>query len=495
MLCARTTASTTYDELRTVAAGPLDRVDLRTDRRSQSTGRCRPPAAAHDRRGRGATCSASSPACTVDECEAAIQDTLLAGSRAQDPATGRPLFAFRLHQFLSKGDSVYVTLEPEDSRTSRRSTKSPRPAALTSCCTRWRSAASVDRSTPWSPERGAPRRRDLPRASRPRRQRRRHVRRLPLHLHRPPLARRTRSRRTGSRTRGSTATRSCRAGASTFRSASSVDASGKQGRDRAWHDGRVHPVAVHCSACAARSATSSTRGNDYSKLATLDREGRSSAVSVISQSIVRSLTQVPETELPTEARKLLTFVDNRQDASLQAGHFNDFVQVLQLRGAALPAPSRARQAVSTHEDVATRVVGSLGLEFARLRGQSRGGVRRERRTPSARSATWSSSGSTPTSSRAAGSPCPTLSRPACCTIGYVSLGEIAADEALWSSAYDPLRDTTAGPPRGAVPHRPRRAAPVLAVDVDCLTQDGFDRLSRQSRPAPERRCGRCRAVS
>ena len=25
-------------------------------------------------------------------------------------------FAFRLHQFLSKGDTVYATLEPEDTR-------------------------------------------------------------------------------------------------------------------------------------------------------------------------------------------------------------------------------------------------------------------------------------------------------------------------------------------------------------------------------------------
>ncbi len=34
-------------------------------------------------------------------------------------------------------------------------------------------------------------------------------------------------------------------------------------------------------------------------------------------------------------RKLLTFTDNRQDASLQAGHFNDFVQVGLLRTALL----------------------------------------------------------------------------------------------------------------------------------------------------------------
>ena len=45
-------------------------------------------------------------------CAPAIKETLQAGSRIINPATGRPVFAFRLHQFLSKGDNVYVTLEP-----------------------------------------------------------------------------------------------------------------------------------------------------------------------------------------------------------------------------------------------------------------------------------------------------------------------------------------------------------------------------------------------
>jgi len=50
------------------------------------------------------------------QCEKALQRTLQAGSRARDPKSGRPLFAFRLHQFLSKGDTAYVTLEDEVSR-------------------------------------------------------------------------------------------------------------------------------------------------------------------------------------------------------------------------------------------------------------------------------------------------------------------------------------------------------------------------------------------
>jgi ATP-dependent helicase YprA (DUF1998 family) len=51
-----------------------------------------------------------------DLTASAIRETLLAGSRAKHPTTGRPLFAFRLHQFVSKGDTVHVSIEPEATR-------------------------------------------------------------------------------------------------------------------------------------------------------------------------------------------------------------------------------------------------------------------------------------------------------------------------------------------------------------------------------------------
>jgi DEAD/DEAH box helicase/NAD(P)H-binding len=41
------------------------------------------------------------------ECLTALKDVLQAGARIVNPATGRPVFAFRVHQFLSKGDNVY----------------------------------------------------------------------------------------------------------------------------------------------------------------------------------------------------------------------------------------------------------------------------------------------------------------------------------------------------------------------------------------------------
>ena len=59
---------------------------------------------------------------------------------------------------------------------------------------------------------------------------------------------------------------------------------------------------------------------DFGKLATLTSEGRSTATTVLGLTAIRSLRR--EESLPPRARKLLSFTDNRQDASLQAGHFN-----------------------------------------------------------------------------------------------------------------------------------------------------------------------------
>jgi ATP-dependent helicase YprA (DUF1998 family) len=82
------------------------------------------------------------------QCATAIKETLQAGARIVNPAMGRPIFAFRLHQFLSKGDNVYVTLEPPATVMSPAPTRSPRQAGTAggSWCPR-HSAASAARST------------------------------------------------------------------------------------------------------------------------------------------------------------------------------------------------------------------------------------------------------------------------------------------------------------------------------------------------------------
>src|SRR5581483_7197593 len=47
----------------------------------------------------------------------AIERQLVASYGSEpNPDTGFPVFAFRLHQFISRGDGVYASLEPEVSR-------------------------------------------------------------------------------------------------------------------------------------------------------------------------------------------------------------------------------------------------------------------------------------------------------------------------------------------------------------------------------------------
>ena len=92
-------------------AGHLDRGGLRV--RAGLAGRtARAAAVAADHRPRRRRNWPGRPAPTKPPARVAIKETLQAGARIVNPSTGRPVFAFRLHQFLSKGDNVYVTLEP-----------------------------------------------------------------------------------------------------------------------------------------------------------------------------------------------------------------------------------------------------------------------------------------------------------------------------------------------------------------------------------------------
>ena len=92
-------------------------------------------------------------------------------------------------------------------------------------------------------------------------------------------------------------------------------------------------------------------------------------MSLITASIVRTL-RTWEGDLDDKARKLLAFVDNRQDASLQAGHFNDFVQVTQLRGALYRALDKAPEGL-TDEIVAQRGHGGTRPDHGGLRAEPR----------------------------------------------------------------------------------------------------------------------------
>ncbi|MBF6445968.1 DEAD/DEAH box helicase [Nocardia farcinica] len=410
---------------------------------------------------------------TVDDCERAIRNTLLHGSATKHPVTGRPLFAFRLHQFLSKGDTVYASIGGEHERylTSQYQVAVPDrpdhvllPLAFCRECgqeyyvvtraeecgqIRYRSRQDRDESgdsrtdgylyisseLPWSPDPVADGRLpdswvddgDV-------------LERLRKYL--PRLLR--------------------------------LEVSGDEVPTGGLPAAFVPAPFRFCLRC--RVAYEQTRGRDFAKLATLDVEGRSSAVSVVSSSIVSSLKRLPPQELSEQARKLLTFVDNRQDASLQAGHFNDFVQVSQLRGALYRA---LLDAPAQHDDVAQRVVKALGIEFAdyaknpeavygpRIAAQRAFTAFVEYRLYVDLQRGWRVT-------------MPNLEQTGLLRIEYESLPEIAADQSVWQMVAPPLRDA----------HDQQREELCrivldefrreLAIEVDCLSEDGFDRVRRQS---------------
>ncbi|MER7433963.1 protein kinase [Pseudonocardia alni] len=305
-----------------------------------------------------------------ERCIEAIRSTLRAGSEARHPVTTRPLFAFRLHQFLSKGDTVFVTLESEEDRHLTRDYQLVQPGSdrkillpLAFCrecgqeyLTVWRKVGDdgvvryearrdttatggktedgylfVDKRITWP--------RTIDQA---------------VEARRLPDSWLETDDHGNERVRDSYRKR--------FPLAVTVDPHGTEGRGELAATFIPAPF-LFCLHCGV--SYEQVRGRDFAKLATLDQEGRSSATTLVSASIVRSLRSVPAAALDPKARKLLTFVDNRQDASLQAGHFNDFVQVTQLRGALVKAMVEARAAGEDgirHEDVANRVAGVLGLD-------------------------------------------------------------------------------------------------------------------------------------
>lgn len=88
--------------------------------------------------------------------------------------------------------------------------------------------------------------------------------------------------------------------------------------------------------CTNCLQTFNTSGREQNRLIGLSGEGRSSATTVITLQMLRQLHIAAEKEgAKGEKRKVLGFSDNRQDAALQAGHFNDFVHQLIIRSALL----------------------------------------------------------------------------------------------------------------------------------------------------------------
>ncbi len=128
-----------------------------------------------------------------------------------------------------------------------------------------------------------------------------------------------------------------------------------------------------CLCCGV--AYGARQKSDFAKLASLSSEGRSTATTILSLSVIRGLKN--ETSLHDRAKKLLSFTDNRQDASLQAGHFNDFIEVGLLRAALFKAVAKAGQSGIAHDELPERVFQALE-ERSATSGRASGATPTER---------------------------------------------------------------------------------------------------------------------
>lgn len=119
---------------------------------------------------------------------------------------------------------------------------------------------------------------------------------------------------------------------------------------------------------SGRSVFDFTSGTIYSSrtgastlFTALGNEGRSTSTNILSQSIVRHFG---DAGLPPRMQKVLSFTDNRQDTALQAGHFNDFVRVGQLRAAIYRALEKEQQL--SYKDLSDQVFAQLDLDWDEL---------------------------------------------------------------------------------------------------------------------------------
>lgn len=103
-----------------------------------------------------------------------------------------------------------------------------------------------------------------------------------------------------------------------------------------------------------------TKTNEGTKLTKLGSEGRSTSTTIAAFSI---LNQLHDAGYHARDQKLLSFTDNRQDAALQAGHFNDFVQVVQFRAGIHKALATAPGNTLTYANIGEAIFKALALPF------------------------------------------------------------------------------------------------------------------------------------
>lgn len=416
----------------------------------------------------------------LEDCRRALEEYLLAGYRLTNPANGLRAFAFRLHQFISRGDTVYASLgEPQErfvTLQAQQFVPGSRkevllPLAFCRECgqefyTVWRMRGSEgtryearrlnDRYTDTGGEPGFLYPGEWPADEQELKER------VPEDWLDPIDGELKRDKRKKL----------------PLRVELSLDGSEvSPGCDQEVGIRVMHYLEApfeFCPCCGV--AYGARQASDFGKLATLGSEGRSTATTVLSLSTVLHLR---DAELPPQARKLLSFTDNRQDASLQAGHFNDFVQTGLLRSAVYRAVEGAGEGGLRHDQLTQKVFEALGLGLAEYASNPEVKFSARQNTDRALRDVlgyriyrdllrgWRITA-------------PNLEQVDLLRIGYESLGELCRAEEEWRDTHPALA--------GAAPEVRERVARVLldylrrelAIKVDYLNPEFQERMRQAS---------------
>lgn len=113
--------------------------------------------------------------------------------------------------------------------------------------------------------------------------------------------------------------------------------------------------------CTRCGHTQGGAARDRTRLASLSAEGRSSATTVLVASVLRWMHS-GQSGLELFTRKVLGFTDNRQDAALQAGHFNDFLFVSLVRAGFLRALQAAGEGGLRSDELGAAQQKALGFD-------------------------------------------------------------------------------------------------------------------------------------
>jgi len=418
---------------------------------------------------------------SIERCVEVIQEGLLAGyEQVKHPESGQPPFAFRLHQFISKGDTVYASLEnPQQRRlTLQRQQFVPGDRSrvllpLVFCrecgqeyyCVRlkdgeyiWRELNdqsqeegpagflyfSQDHPWPTEPEEIDQRLPDEWLQER--------NGKLQVLSNRKPF----------------------------IPKLVHVTADGVQGDSpESGIDGHFlltpFRFCLHCGV-----SYDFYQKDDFGKLSSLSSEGRSTSTTILSLSAITHLREANNIGGTSAIEpKMLSFTDNRQDASLQAGHFNDFVEVGLLRSALYSAVKEAGLEGLRYDNLVHKVFEALRLPLelyavdTQVKYQARAETDRAfRNVLGYRLYRDLKRGWRITS--------PNLEQCGLLVIDYLSLPDVCEDEEIWQDYHDALRRATPDIRREIAKTLLDYMRRELAIKVDYLNTTYQEILQQQS---------------